>query len=177
MFNTLLQASSANPATANTWSSGIFLLAIVVLVTARLYKGSRGTRFSVSRIARLPAIYLLLTLFYIFYYNGSNLYMEITASVLLILIGLAAGFRYGGSTEFFDKENGVHYKRAPYVMVFWLAAYSGRVLLEMAFPALSLAQLAVNLLLAFSTGLLAGESTHIYRKYKEHLAAKAPNAH
>lgn len=170
MYAFQINSTFINPASQLSGGS-LYLILIIfaVIVTIRLYRGLKGTKFSTFTLFRLPAIYTILTIFSLAaYYGKADLYEIIVAALAVFIIGVFAGLRYGSGVEFFEKEGNTHYKRAPYILIIWLVAFIARFVLEFAFPTLFYVSLVVNILLAFSTGLIAGEALHIHEKYKAH---------
>ncbi|MDE1851390.1 MAG: hypothetical protein KGH69_01720 [Candidatus Micrarchaeota archaeon] len=147
----------------------VVLIVVAVILTLRIYRSMKGTKFSMFTLARLPAVYTILMLVSFASYYASPYLLEIVAGAAVsLVVGLLLGMRYASGAEFFEKEGRTHYKRAPYILIAWMAAFIARFAIEIVLPGMFLATVFVNMLLAFSTGLIIGEALHIYEKYKIH---------
>lgn len=172
----ILSVSTQNtpPSTSNSLYSLIFLVVFVVYISyRRLYRGMHGGKFSKVRLLRIPIIYSVITVI-------SAVFMPLEYIFIALgigLAGLAVGSLYGDTARFFDRNSNTYYTRSPIIMVIWLAAFISRIGIELFYTTSTsffgstgstLPAIIVNMLLAGSTGLLAGETIRIYRKYEEY---------
>lgn len=156
----------------------IAFLAIILLL--RLRRQHSGSKASTARIFRYPAIYILLSLVLVAY-TPSVLLLVLVA--LFIVIGYAVGSVFGAKSSVFTSSDGkIMYKRSTEIFVIWIVAFLARIAIEFAFPinyTLGTASKAIgifsgvylwysiiDILLAFSAGMLLGEALHLYGKYK-----------
>lgn len=151
-------------ATPTGTSGDIFILVIVLILSARVYRGRNGTKFSMYRVIGMPILYLLLTVGTVFYSNMT--YAEYTIAAVAFVIGTLLGTMLGKETRFFDKDERLYYKRSTVVISVWLVSYVFRDILPILFTGIPLVIIAANIALALTTGMLIGESVHIYREYK-----------
>ncbi len=160
---------------AGTSGTSVYLLAIIiaVVVTMRMYRGIKGAKFSKSRLFRTPVIYFVLTAFSLLaYYGAQYFYYLVTGAIAMFAIGTLIGLKHASGVEFFERDGTTHYRRAPYILLVWMAAFIARIFLEFAYPNLVYVALLVTLLLSFSTGLILGEALHISEKHKTQMTNK-----
>jgi hypothetical protein len=138
---------------------------LAIIITLRLYRGLNGRIYSTSRVLRTPIIYILLTLFTVFFSGILNTALEST--ILLIPLGTLLGYAYGTHVTFFYRNNYLYYKRSPVVMIIWLVALIIRFGIEVLIPLNVTWLLIIDLLLSGTTGILMGEALNIIRKRKE----------
>ncbi len=151
-------------ATAPGW---IVLLAVIaIVVTLRLYRTARGTKYSAARVYRLPAFYILFTA--VALATISLTLTDVTIAAAVFVAGIIVGLRISGGVSFSDRRGIVYYRRSPAVMILWLASFVGRFAIEVLYPANHYALLAVALLLAGTTGLILGEAFHIKNRYEDY---------
>lgn len=154
---------------APTGTSGdIFVLIIVLILSARVYRGRKGTKFSMYRVIGIPILYLLLTVGTVLYSNMT--YTEYAIAAGAFIIGALLGTVLGKETKFFDKDERLYYKRSTIVITVWLVSYIFRDILPILFTGIPLLTIAANMALALTTGMLIGESAHIYKEYKRQKA-------
>jgi hypothetical protein len=150
-------------------SDAIILVIIVIFLSVRFYRGMRGQKFS-SRIYLLPIIYIAFTVITLFTYPATL--FDIAATLIAIPIGIVAGLLLGGMAKVFDNNGVTLYKRSPFIMGVWIVAYIARVALPFIFPATAFILFIVGAILAFTSGMLLGETLHLRNKYKAHTDAK-----
>ncbi|MCL5262275.1 MAG: hypothetical protein M1390_00315 [Candidatus Marsarchaeota archaeon] len=151
-------------ATAPGW---IVLLAVIaIVVTLRLYRAARGTKYSAARVYRLPVFYILFTA--VALATISLTLADVTIAVAVFVAGIIVGLRISGGVSFSDRRGIVYYKRSPAVMILWLASFVSRFAIEILYPASHYALLAVALLLAGTTGLILGEALHLKKGYEDY---------
>lgn len=150
-------------------SEGVVLLILVLFISLRIYRGMRGQKFT-NRIYLLPIIYIVLTVLTLFTYAPSLL--EIAVTLVAIPVGAIAGLKLGESAQIFEKGGVAHYKRSPVIMGIWLVSYVARVLLPIAFPAAIFILFIVGAILAFTSGMLLGETINLRKKYNVHISSK-----
>ena len=157
--------TSVSPTPDPSFYSYLFLLVIMAFVAfRRVSRGVNGTPFRKSRVLRGPVIYSILTVIFIFVLGTFN--YDIYATILFLPVGLILGLRFGGSVSFFRRDNTVYYKRNQLILVFWLASFMARIILEFLYPNVVLAEMFVDALLALTSGLITGEAVHIINKEK-----------
>lgn len=174
-FSTVSQTTSPSSSIGGGISTLVILVFLFIFITARrLQRGMYGSRFSFTRIFRIPIIYAFFTVVSSIFLPLEDIFFTLAAGS----VGLAAGIFWGDTASFFYRNNVVYYKRSPIILMVWLGAFIARLFVEFYFPSLFggnsnllLASIIVDILLAGSTGLLAGETIHIYRKYKEFTAS------
>ena len=147
-------------------STYVLLIAIALVLTLRMYRGMTGTKFKRWRLYFLPIVYLALVFFSL--PALSLTYVDIAVVLGSIIAGGLLGLRYGGGVQFYDKNSQIYYKRSPVIMMVWLASYIGRFAVGLLVPSNFYINFAVEIALALTTGLIAGEAYHIYNKYKEY---------
>ena len=160
--------SSAGPTTgisSNSDSLYSLIIIIAIIVTLRLYRGINGRAYSRVRVLRAPVIYVVLTLITVVPSGISNI--ADLGTLILIPVGLIAGYRFGANVTFFRQNGVLYYKRSQLIMIVWLLSLIIRLVMEILYPASSTAILAVNVLLTVTTGLIIGEAMNIIKKENE----------
>ncbi len=153
----------------------VFITIMAIVITLRVYRSAKGTRFSTTRLYRLPALYLIFTAIAIASIIPTS--TEIMIAVASAAAGIAIGLRLAGGVKFFEKNGAVYYKRSPAIMIIWLVSFIGRFAAEAFYPSDHYALVAVALVLAVTTGLILGEAFHIKRNYEAYRkAAGIPEA-
>lgn len=141
---------------------GIIFLFISIRVFVR---GINGRPYRQSYLYRRPVLYTLLTLYLIF----PELY--VSDFILLVLLAIPLGFiigdRYGGDVSFFSVNSTLYFKRSPVIMIIWLISFGIRLILEILYPTVFLYDVMVDLLLAFTDGMLIGEARNVIIKARE----------
>ncbi len=155
------------PAGLNTVPLLLLLVLIVYIVARRIWSGVKGRRYKKSRVLRIPVLYVLLTLFLVYSVSSHDYYAYY--SLLLIPAGVIPGLRFGSTVKFFSKNSVLYYKRSQVIMIAWLISFLLRVLLEIFFPSSINAEILVDMILSFTTGLIIGETFHILREAKNHI--------
>ncbi len=157
-------STSLYPGASGAVSTDLLIAILAIAITVRVYRTAKGTRFSTAGLYMLPAFYLALTAISILELNPPA--VDAIIAVVALLAGLLIGLRLAGGVHFFEKNAKVYYKRSPVIMILWLAAYVARFVVEISYPSVSYAGLAVGFLLACTTGLIMGEAFHIRRNYE-----------
>ena len=174
MIDSLLNSTFALSINSGNSASGVsvngtqvygLLVFLAIIVTLRLYRGLNGRIYSTSRVLRTPIIYILITLFTVFFSGILNLTLEVT--LLLIPLGTLLGYAYGTNVIFFYKNNFLYYKRSPIIMIIWLVSLVIGFAIEVLVPLNFTILLIVDLLLSGTTGVLTGEALNIMKKRKE----------
>ncbi len=147
-------------------TSASFLILIALLVTVRVYRNTKGRRFTKSSIYFLPIIYLILTVTSIFEAGPSV--ADLFATAASLAAGLMIGLRIAGGVQFFDKAGVTYFKRSPVIMIAWLISFMARFGIETFYPAIPILGAAIEVILAATTGLIIGEAIHISRGYRMH---------
>ncbi len=154
-----------------TGSSGdLFLLIIVIIVSVRLYRNAKGTKFSRARVVFLPALYLLITI--IAMATASMTYLEYGIAAVAFIIGIMFGARFGKGVQFFDKDEKTYYKRSAVVMSIWVVSYIIRYGAALFLANVPYVAAAINIVLALTTGMIAGEAFHIYMEHSTYVKNK-----
>ncbi len=151
-------------ATPTGTSGDIFILAIVLIMSVRVFRGMKGTKFSMYRVIGIPILYMLITIGSIAYSTMTS--TEYAIAIVAFAIGALLGTRFGKSTKFFDKDEQTYYKRSAVVITVWLVSFAFRDIIPMIVTNVPWLTVAVNMVLALTTGMIIGESIHIYREYK-----------
>lgn len=146
--------------------SGIFIV-IIIFILFRSYRGLTGTKYSPRALYFTPAIYLVLVVFVLFTYTEYTIIDDI-AILIAIIVGAAAGLTLGGGVKFYEQNGSTYYKRVPLIVIIWLAALVFRLACYIFFPTIVTLNLAADILLGFTAGLLIGEAININRKYANH---------
>ncbi len=159
----------------------IYLIVFIVLIMLlRLRRQKKGYKASVVRIFRYPAIYIVLSLLLVA--STPNLAL-IAIAFLAILLGYVLGSVFGIKSSIFYSNGKIMYRRSTEIFVIWLVAFVARIAIEFmlpndlagsvlansasnAFSGIGFWYSLVDILLAFSAGMLLGESIHLYRKYR-----------
>lgn len=145
----------------------IFLFALIIAF--RMKRGLYGRKYKHWRTYFLPAIYMIFTFSIILFdWKVFGIYIDVSL-LLLIVIGVMIGFRFGKSVSFFNKDGILYYKRSPFILLFWLFSFLGRISIELALPQNVLYAEILDGLLAITSGLLIGEAFHITKKRDEFL--------
>lgn len=153
---------------------GVVLIALALYLTLRLYRNMKGTKYSAARVYLAPMIYLVLVIVSIVELPPS--YIGIAVVAVAIVIGYAIGRRLAGGAKFFEKNGTTYYKRSPTIMVIWLVSFIIRFSVEyVVLPDAALIAIAVEVLLAFTTGMIIGEAHHINKAYAAY-SGKAQHA-
>lgn len=160
----------------------VYIIIIVLLfVLLRTRSQIRGRKTGTRQIFMRPVLYGFLTL----------LLLTITPNVMVLLfallfavIGYLVGTKLGIKSKVFEKDGVVRSKGSNEVFFIWIGAFILRLLIEVALPLPTSSSasvllsnytnpasayfwyMIVDLLLAFSAGMLLGEARHIYRMYK-----------
>lgn len=166
------QSQVTNTAGQDNYATVGFLLVFIALIAfRRVYRGMHGYPFSTVRLLRTPVVYAILTALISVFLPLDDIFYMLSAGA----IGLVAGFFFGDTATFYNQGGRVFYRRAPVILVIWLAAFIARIVIGLlisgsiyGLQTVTLAGVIVDLLLAGSTGLLAGETVRTYRKYSEH---------
>lgn len=157
-------------------SSYLFFLVIIAFIAVRrISRGVRGSPFRISRVLRAPIIYSILSVLFIFVLSPLN--YDIYATIIFLPVGLLFGLGVGGSISFFLKGNVVFYKRSQAILVFWIVSFMLRIILEMFYSNIVIAEIVFDALLAFTSGLIIGEAINIINKAKVYSAENLASRH
>lgn len=150
-------------------------------------RNKNGVKYSVRSIFITPVIYLVLSAYFLI---GLQPYQDAIV-ICVIVVGILVGMLLGKRSELFEKDGKVLYKRSVEVMAIWIVGFVLRIVADFFFnPALtsyfspnslsgasasaaavayqsSLILLGVDLLLAFSAGLLLGEALILYMNHRK----------
>jgi membrane protein CcdC involved in cytochrome C biogenesis len=137
----------------------IFVVFIAAMLLLRMRRNSRGQRFSRSRVLRLPAIYLIITLISLFGIPEYAILLTFALGVIGLLVGLLAG----EGVSVFTKDSNVYYRRSPIVFSAYIVLLLLRYAVYILYPANMTANAITAALLGLSTGLILGEAFHINR--------------
>lgn len=142
------------------------LIVIALFMTFRVYRGMKGTKYSVMTVYRSPVAYLAITIISLFFLSPT--YTDIAVVFAVIIIGYLIGLKLAGGLQFFEKGGVTYYKRSPFIMIVWLVSFIIRFGVSFFLPSNTLIVLLVEVLLAGTTGMILGEATHINRSYKSY---------
>ena len=148
----------------------IFVVFIAAILLLRVRRNSKVQRFSRSRVLRLPAIYLIITVISLL---GIPEY-AVLITFALSVIGLLVGLGLGGGVSVFTKDSAVYYKRSPIVFSAYIVLLLLRYVVYLLYPANITANVIIAAFLGLSTGLILGEAFHINRAAAA-AVAKAPS--
>ncbi len=159
----------------------VYVIIIVLLFVAlRMRSQMRGRMADTRRIFTRPVLYAFLTLVLL----ALTPRIEVLSFALLAgIIGYIIGTNLGIKSKVFEKDGAIRFRGSNEIFLIWTATFVVRLLIEIVLPLptasassmfLSYANSSsayfwytvVDLLLAFSAGMLLGESRHIYRMYK-----------
>jgi uncharacterized integral membrane protein len=160
----------------------VYVIIIVLLfVMLRTRSQMRGRRANTRRIFMRPVLYGFLTLLIL----AITPNFEVLIFALLFgIIGHIIGTKLGVKSKVFEKDGIIRSKGSNEVFFIWIGAFILRLLIEIALPLPAISSqfalfsnyvnpsgpyfwyLVIDLLLAFSAGMLLGEARHIYRMYK-----------
>ena len=166
---------------SNEYEYVYVIIIILLFVVLRTRSQMRGRRADTRRIFTRPVLYGFLTLFLLAITPNAEL---LVFALLFGIIGYIIGTKLGVKSKVFEKDGVIRYKGYNEVFFIWIGAFVLRLLIEITLPlpATSAAPvllssytnpasayfwyMIVDLLLAFSAGMLLGEARHIYRMYK-----------
>lgn len=144
----------------------LFLVFIFVLIGARrIYAGMNGVAYSTVRVLRLPAVYVIFTLIAVFGFGSINVY--VVSTLALMPAAAFVGYMYATKCSFFYRGGRVFYRRHMFVLIFWLASFIARLILEFFLPFNFYVDVLFSAVLSFTTGLIIGEALNIRKKYLE----------
>lgn len=147
----------------------LFVVIMALIVVMRIQRGIYGRKYKHWRTFFLPVVYMILTISIIISdWRLFGVYINISM-FLLVIVGLMTGIRFGESVSFFKKGDILYYKRSPFILLFWLLSFIGRISIELFLPQIVLYAEILDGLLAFTSGLLLGEAFHIIRKRDDFL--------
>lgn len=150
----------------STSTLAIVLIVVAVVLTIRMYRSIKGTKFSKAKIYRMPLTYLALTIISLVTLSPSLI--DIITVAAAIIIGYFVGLRLGAGLQFYEKDGATHYKRAPLIIAVWLVSFVLRLAIGLFYPTNILLGFATEILLAGTTGMILGEAVHIIRSYKKY---------
>ncbi len=145
---------------------GIF---VTLMVIRRVRSYLRGYKYNTSRLIRVPVIYALILLFFssdVIFLAPPSLIQLITMTAAAVA-GIVGGLFFGKSGEVFKRDDQIYFKRSVVILAIWLISFLSRLVLDLLYPTDFTVQYMVISLLAFSTGLFAGESVAIYGTYRQ----------
>lgn len=160
--------NSTNPAVTSPQAGGIypFLIFIAIIVAVRLYRGINGRVYSRARVLRLPAIYVVLTVFSLVALSYLN--SDVLLTLAFIPAGALLGYRFGTNVKFMVRNNVLYYARSPFMLILWFASFIARFLLEYLYPTNVTVMLVVDSALTITTGIFIGEAMNVIKKRKEY---------
>ncbi|QRF76246.1 hypothetical protein Thermo_01763 [Thermoplasmatales archaeon] len=147
---------------------------ILLLFSIRMTFALHGTRYTFSRVAFVPIVYTLFTI-YLFYQSvGMNISVLGTdyvlhSYVLLIpaglIVGFAAGFKGGRSVKFYEKKSSIHFRKSVWISLFWTLTFVLEFASLIYFPTLNITLLFTGLL-SLATGMLDGQAIRAHFMFK-----------
>ncbi|MCL4334655.1 MAG: hypothetical protein M1402_00955 [Candidatus Thermoplasmatota archaeon] len=162
----IYSVSSTGPTGISQYYEFIIIGVIFLFIAIRVFaRGINGMPYRKSYLYRRPVLYTFLTIYLII----PELY--VSDSILFVLAAIPLGFilgdRFGGNVTFFNRNGTTYFKRSPVIMIIWLISFGVRLVLEVLYPTVFLYNIMVDLLLAFTDGMLIGEARNVVVKAKE----------
>ncbi|MDE1865164.1 MAG: DUF1453 family protein [Candidatus Micrarchaeota archaeon] len=166
----------------------VIVVFIVFRMSLRVMRNRRGAKYSLRSILLMPVVYMVLTALLLV--GLAPLWMGIVG--VAIVLGILAGLQLGRSSELFEKDGKVLYRRSTAVMAIWIVGFVARIVIEFALPLLNGSApstifsfaassyqqnpilLAADMILGFSAGLLMGETIVLYNNHKASYGGKVP---
>lgn len=149
----------------------VLLVIIAFTLTLRLYRGMKGMKYSPTKVYRAPLLYLVIVAVDVFALSPT--YIDIIAVIVAVIIGYVIGRRLAGDVKFFEKNNATYYTRSPVILIIWLVSFIARIGIEfISAPGITYLAIAVEVILALTTGLILGEAHHINNSYKQYIKNK-----
>lgn len=134
----------------------IFFAAFIALfVGRRIYRASKGGKYTKKGLILSPLMYLAFTAVT---YIGLNLIGILICSISFAF-GLALSGALKGQLHFFTKNNQLYYKRSITIVAGWTVAYVLRLYLFIFYDVT--VGLVLSVILSYLTGLIIGEAFQI----------------
>ncbi len=134
-------------------STEFTLIAIIgLLYIFRIIGAVRGEKYSKRRLYLLPTFYLLIMV--LTFYTTST--YVILGAVLLILLGLGAGYAISKRASVFEKKGKMFFKRSMAVTSLWTAMFAVNILTPLYYPQYDY-PVYFSVFLTFLTGMIWGQ--------------------
>ncbi len=158
---------------ANEYQYVYILFIVLLFVLLRTRSQAKGRKINAAKIFRRPVLYSLFTLLLLV---STPTIIALAASLLFWILGYKAGLVFGPKAKVYAENGIIRSKSSNEIFAIWTVSFVARLFIELAFPIPSAPSvvvpnayfwyLAIDLLLAFSAGMLLGEARHIYKMYK-----------
>ncbi|WP_297216176.1 hypothetical protein [Thermoplasma sp.] len=150
----------------------LFIIALILIRTT--IRAFHGRRYSNVRVVRLPAVYIILSVFAVLInFAGRFFYYSI---LLLIPAGYVFGSRFAGQAQFFYRSDVLYYRRSPVIFIIWLSSFLARIFLQFVLPDSFVINIIIDSVLSFTAGLLLGESINLIVKKRQMTESRDINA-
>ncbi|MEM0155931.1 MAG: hypothetical protein QW597_04950 [Thermoplasmataceae archaeon] len=142
------------------------IIVILLLFSVRLTLAMHGTRYTTFRLAFVPILYTLFSLYLFYQTVGTNISIlgtpyVLRSFVLLIPLGLAVGFvlgmAAGKNVKFYKKNGGEYFRKSLAVSLFWTLSFILEFIFVIYFPATNFNLLFTGIL-SIATGMLDGQA-------------------
>lgn len=144
----------------------------VLLLVLRLSRLFYGRKYSLGKVILVPLLYALLSIYTFIGLSGT----QKDLIVIFWVLGLAAGIKYGRKDRFYVKKDVLRYRSSAPFTLLWTLSFLGEIYIYLYDPKLPLSVgLALNLILAASTGLILGESFRIINSHRIYIKTASIN--
>lgn len=150
------------------------IIVILLVFTVRITLSFRGTKYTAFRVAFVPIVYTLFTI-YLFYQSvGINLSIlgtdyVLRSYVLLIpvglVVGLILGIIAGKSVRIYEKNGRQYFKKSLAVSFFWTLCFVLQFVSLVYYPAINIGLIFTGLL-AVATGMLDGQALRAHTAFR-----------
>ncbi|KAA8921898.1 hypothetical protein [Thermoplasma sp.] len=147
-------------------AQAVIVLVIIALIVIRAsIRAFRGRRYSMARLIRLPALYIILSVALLLIdFAGKYIYYSV---LLLIPAGYMVGTRFGTQAKFFYRSNVLYFTRSPVIFIVWLCSFFARIFLEFFIKTNPEINLIIDSILSFSAGMILGESVYLLTMHND----------
>jgi hypothetical protein len=151
------------------------VIVILLLFSIRMTLALHGTKYTAFRVAFVPILYTLFTVYLFYETVGSNISIlgttyVLKSFVLLIPAGIVAGFIFGmlagRKVKFYEKKGREYFRKSLAVSLFWTLSFILEFIVVIYFPATDFNLLFTGLL-ALATGMLDGQAIRAHLMYRE----------
>ena len=159
------------------------IIIILLIFTIRMTVALHGTRYTFFRVAFVPIVYTVFTI-YLFYQSiGMNLSILGTGYVLHsyvllipagLIIGFTAGVKAGKSVKIYEKKGNRYFRKSLWISLFWTSSFVLEFVSLLYFPALNISLLFTGLL-SLATGMLDGQAVRTHFINKVYSAGQNPD--
>ena len=158
------------------------IIVILLIFAVRMTVALHGTRYTFFRVAFVPMVYTVFTI-YLFYQSiGMNLSILGTAYVLHsyvllipagLIIGFASGIKAGKSVRIYEKKGSRYFRKSLWISLFWTSSFVLEFVSLTYFPALNISLIFTGLL-SLATGMLDGQAVRTHFVNKAYIAGRNP---